>query len=145
MSRNVQLGQTGQSGLFAQSHVEGEREAKYVSNGNYYSDSLHHFQVRECVLPASRNGGTQCAGPSDVTEDCNKQTCPDWSEWSDWTQCTQTCGGGQKSRQRDCLLNYERGSNEFGCNGESDDTAPCNSDPCPVWTDWSMYKMQFYI
>ena len=88
------------------------------------------------MLPLSRNGGTQCDGVSDVTEDCNEQTCPDWSEWSDWTQCTQTCGGGQKSRQRDCLLNYERGSNDFGCIGEADETAVCNADPCPAWTEW---------
>ena len=44
MSRNVQLGQTGRSGQFVQSHVEEEREAKYVSNCNYDSDSVYHFR-----------------------------------------------------------------------------------------------------
>ena len=95
------------------------------------------LQVRECVLPKSRNGGIQCKGAPEITEDCNEQKCPDWTKWSEWTQCTKTCGGGQKSRQRDCLLNYERGSNDFGCIGESDETTQSNTDRCPVWSDWN--------
>ena len=72
-----------------------------------------------------------------MTEDCNEQECPKWSEWSNWTPCTQSCGGGQKTRQRDCLLNYQRGSNDFGCVGDSDETVSCNEQKCPIWTEWS--------
>ena len=41
-----------------------------------------------------------CMGPLEVIEECNQQSCPEWTEWSDWTECSKTCGGGQKRKYR---------------------------------------------
>ena len=41
-----------------------------------------------------------CKGPLEVIEECNQQTCPEWTDWSDWTECSKTCGGGQRRKFR---------------------------------------------
>ena len=83
--------------------------------------------MRECVLPKA--GGLQCNGPTDITETCNPQACPVWGQWTDWTACSRSCGGGKKSRKRECSVP--------GCVGDTEETADCNTDVCPVWTDWT--------
>ena len=51
---------------------------------------------------------------------------------------SKTCGGGERSRGRDCVLpSYQRGSNDLGCLGDSDEREACNEESCPVWTEWS--------
>ena len=94
-------------------------------------------KVRTCVL--LRSGEAQCEGEDEVTEECNTDQCPGWSEWTPWTQCSASCGGGERARQRDCLLDtvVKAGSNKFGCVGDSDEVDSCNDQPCPVWTPWS--------
>ena len=58
-------------------------------------------------------------------------------QWTDWSPCSQSCGGGQSVRTRDCVLPLERAQ---GCQGEARQTRECNDNVCPVWTnytDWS--------
>ena len=43
-------------------------------------------------------------GESELTETCNDQECPVWTDWTEWTQCTKTCGGGKRSKVRECVL-----------------------------------------
>ena len=51
---------------------------------------------------------------------------------------SKTCGGGERSRGRDCVLpSYQRGSNELGCLGDADQREACEEESCPVWTEWS--------
>ena len=102
---------------------------------------INHSQVRTCALPDLRSGEPQCEGEAEVTEDCNSEECPKWSEWTPWTECSATCGGGQKARQRDCLLSYGKaGTNKFGCEGESDETDTCNEQSCPDFSPWSPWS-----
>ena len=35
------------------------------------------------------------------------------------------------------LPSYQRGSNDLGCLGDSDEREACNEESCPVWTEWS--------
>ena len=51
-----------------------------------------------------------------------------WATWAEWTQCNMTCGGGWRSRQRDCNAALFGGAD---CMGESSQTEACNEEPCP--------------
>jgi hypothetical protein len=86
------------------------------------------------VLPKGSDP-TPCSGPTDITEICNEQTCPAWTQWTDWTPCTKSCGGGKKSRKRDCIVPTRDAA--AGCVGPADETADCSPDACPVWTEWT--------
>ena len=54
-----------------------------------------------------------------------------WSEWSDWTECSKDCGGGEKSRTRECNNPAPAHGGSY-CSGISEETVTCNEDvPCP--------------
>ena len=61
------------------------------------------------------------------------QSCPIWTNWSEWSSCSASCGGGEQSRERECVL--PKGVS--GCIGDPEETRVCNPDVCPVWTDWT--------
>ena len=75
-----------------------------------------------------------CEGDSRVTEECNTNDCPVWTEWTNWTECSLSCGGGTQQRIRGCVLPK---SDELTCDGDMREIRTCNSDPCPVWTEWT--------
>ena len=44
-----------------------------------------------------------CAGgDSTESQDCNKDGCPEPTEWSGWSQCSKSCGGGTRTKTRQC-------------------------------------------
>ena len=51
--------------------------------------------MRECTI--GRNYAS-CVGESEESEVCGEEQCPAWTEWTDWTECSQSCGGGQRSK-----------------------------------------------
>lgn len=62
--------------------------------------------------------------------------------WGNWTECSETCGGGEKTREYSITNPVENGGVE--CSREDGDTEniPCNTQGCPVncvgsWGDWS--------
>nr|XP_026693724.1 SCO-spondin isoform X1 [Ciona intestinalis] len=94
------------------------------------------------------------------TVSCQELACPTWSSWSLWSPCTQTCGGGYKSRYRECvktiLLDTNTSANSIGvsnqiknesiivlhsqCHGEASGTSLCEEQRCPVWSGWSSWS-----
>ena len=74
---------------------------------------------------------------------CNSNECPVWTEWSSWTACSVSCGGGERQRQRRCLLPDGTSRTDLFCPGPKLETEPCNDGPeykCPElgpWSDWS--------
>jgi len=100
---------------------------------------------RSCDKPAPAHGGADCPGKREMTTDCNTQSCPingNWGCWSDYySSCSQTCGGGQKSRSRSCD-NPASAHGGADCPGKREMTTDCNTQPCPVngnWGEWSKY------
>eukprot|EP00494_Astrolonche_serrata_P029820 UN30087 len=52
-----------------------------------------------------------------------------WSDYGEWTVCTQTCGGGEKTRYRTCTNPAPIGP--YGtCQGFESEITSCNEVPC---------------
>ena len=57
---------------------------------------------------------------------CNTQACPVWSSWGSWFPCSQTCGGGRRTRRRDCSIG--------ACVGERVRSERCRTGICPTFS-----------
>ena len=57
--------------------------------------------------------------------------------WSEWTDCSLTCNGGERSRRRVCGLDPTSKSKDNPCKAPLKETQKCNTDKCPVFTQWS--------
>ncbi|XP_072043359.1 uncharacterized protein [Amphiura filiformis] len=83
----------------------------------------------------------ECVGRIFETEECNTHSCADvpWYEWGPWTVCTNTCGGGTRSRTRPCSSGDPR-----ECSGEETMTENCNDFVCPPvhpsWSNWDNWS-----
>lgn len=90
---------------------------------------------RVCNSPEPKNGGKQCEGESTDEQDCGVNPCEEaqdgkWSEWSEWSSCSQTCDGGEKSRERKCDNPAPSGGGA-DCEGKSSETETCEEGtPC---------------
>lgn len=58
-----------------------------------------------------------------------------WSNWALFSTCSQSCGGGIRTRERFCL---NGAIGEPGCDvGASTETNLCQTQACPYWSEWS--------
>lgn len=54
-----------------------------------------------------------------------------WGPWSPWALCSATCGGGLKSRVRECNSpEPQHGGRK--CLGDSIENEVCNRQECPI-------------
>lgn len=53
-----------------------------------------------------------------------------WGQWSNWTECTKSCGGGVRSRKRECDSPSPEGEGNY-CEGLGTEVTACNTDHCP--------------
>ncbi|XP_033728922.1 uncharacterized protein LOC117318031, partial [Pecten maximus] len=54
-----------------------------------------------------------------------------WGTWNIWSDCSKTCGGGYRTRQRECNNPYPDPDGET-CIGETMETGICYEELCPV-------------
>ena len=102
-------------------------------------------RTRTCIPP--QHGGEPCPS-SNLQENkpCSASVaCPingTLSAWSEWTACSNTCGGGNKTRSRTCT-SAQNGGHDCG---ESllNQTQSCSTGiECPIdgewrlWSDWA--------
>merc|ERR1719284_1913786 len=109
-------------------------------------DSASRSRGRACTAPAFN--GRPCRGDNLDTEECDLH-CPEWTEWAPWSSCSVSCGGGSRSRDRNCTLDSdsnglfarmgsERMSSIGGwptamtCPGEPSEMEPCGDGECPA-------------
>lgn len=97
---------------------------------------------RSCDNPLPENGGDQCEGQPEDQRECNEQPCPidgAWGSWSDWGACSQSCGGGEQTRSRECD-NPAPANQGQDCQGEPEDRRECQTNPCPIDGAWSAWE-----
>merc|ERR1711962_537042 len=109
-------------------------------------DSASRSRGRACTAPAFN--GRPCRGDNLDTEECDLH-CPEWTEWAPWSSCSVSCGGGSRSRDRNCTLDSdsnglfarmgsERMSSIGGwptvmtCPGEPSEMETCGDEECPA-------------
>ena len=52
-----------------------------------------------------------------------------WADWGNFTQCTESCGGGFKTRSRVIASPPLYGG--AACEGDAFESVVCNEQPCP--------------
>ncbi|QIG59935.1 thrombospondin type-1 domain-containing protein 7A isoform X8 [Dishui Lake phycodnavirus 4] len=97
------------------------------------------------VTTPATGGGQACPANNEQVEEtaCNTQACPVAcvGAWGEWGECSQSCGGGMKSRTYAVTTPASGGGQACpATNGQIEETA-CNTQPCPIncvgdWGQW---------
>ncbi|XP_006642969.1 A disintegrin and metalloproteinase with thrombospondin motifs 20 [Lepisosteus oculatus] len=68
---------------------------------------------------------------------CDSGPCPRWN-YGIWGECTQTCGGGTRTRLVVCQLSNGQRLNDHNCDilEKPPDMEQCNMQPCPGSVSW---------
>eukprot|EP00440_Ansanella_granifera_P040941 gb/GFBE01044393.1/.p1 GENE.gb/GFBE01044393.1/~~gb/GFBE01044393.1/.p1 ORF type:complete len:1636 (+),score=289.78 gb/GFBE01044393.1/:1-4908(+) len=114
-------------------------EWKGCDNGN------QAYRTREPVQEA-RHGGLPCSGTTRESGPCPEADRIDcvFSDWAPWGSCGATCGGGQRFRTREVLVEAQPGG--YPCSGDTHETQTCSEEvSCNVETDcvvshWSLWS-----
>ncbi|KAI6654174.1 Coadhesin [Oopsacas minuta] len=102
-------------------------------------------RTRRCDNPEPTGSGSNCSGINSESQPCNQENCPvdgGWGNWSGFGDCTQGCGGGVRSRSRECN-NPRQANGGLECEGDELDLEDCNQQACvdgswSEWSDWSV-------
>ncbi|XP_056594756.1 SCO-spondin [Triplophysa dalaica] len=91
-------------------------------------------RYRFCTDPVRVGYGLPCVGPDREDRVCASAPCSrdgGWSEWTSWTDCSKSCGGGVRSRRRDCNKPITGPDGDY-CEGLGTELITCNTNHCPV-------------
>ncbi|XP_054631701.1 A disintegrin and metalloproteinase with thrombospondin motifs 20-like isoform X1 [Dunckerocampus dactyliophorus] len=71
------------------------------------------------------------------SKSCNSGPCPLWN-YGVWAQCTQSCGGGRRTRLVVCQRPSGERLSDYNCDvlDKPPDTERCNLQPCPGSASW---------
>ncbi|XP_071123087.1 uncharacterized protein [Mytilus edulis] len=103
---------------------------------------------RTCNDTSPIAGGLDCNGVSRDDSSCSSNVCPgiirmpmngNWGRWNEWTWCSKTCGGGRRTRHRNCN-DPSPIAGGLDCNGVSRDDSSCSSNVCPVNGNWGRWN-----
>ncbi|XP_046330797.2 A disintegrin and metalloproteinase with thrombospondin motifs adt-1-like isoform X8 [Haliotis rufescens] len=98
------------------------------------------MRSRKCTGPFY--GGGNCTGPWEDRTTCSNAPCPvdgTWLSWGTFSECDLTCGGGIRSRRRECDGPFFGGAD---CSGNREEQEVCSEQNCPVdgeWQNWEIW------
>jgi len=75
----------------------------------------------------------ECQGEGREERECSTDPCAvpgGWSLWGEWSPCTASCGGGNKTRVRECSDPAPANGGE-DCEGENTEAEECGAEECP--------------
>ena len=58
-------------------------------------------------------------------------TAPAWVTWTTWAECTVSCGGGLRTRTRNCADGTGTEAADSMCAGQSSENENCSEWKCP--------------
>ncbi|MEQ2174765.1 hypothetical protein GOODEAATRI_011268 [Goodea atripinnis] len=94
-------------------------------------EQLHgRVRQRKCVSaqPMPLLFVPACIGHHAERRECSTPPCTaKWSPWGPWGSCSVTCGGGRRTRRRNCV----RTSETVQCAGRPAEIQKCGRSPCP--------------
>ncbi|XP_056307202.1 SCO-spondin-like [Danio aesculapii] len=102
-------------------------------------------RYRFCSDPEPAGAGLPCTGARRDDRVCASTPCTrdgGWSDWSSWTDCSRSCGGGVKSRRRDCDRPIRTADGDQ-CEGLDTEVTLCNTQHCPVSSCSHVYGSVF--
>ncbi|XP_053388670.1 semaphorin-5B-like [Mercenaria mercenaria] len=100
---------------------------------------------RSCTSPYPSLSGDHCFGESREDRICMPGACADggWSLWENWGSCTESCGGGVRTRSRSCT-NPSPSLIGRSCVGDYTEVSTCNRTACPehnvAFTAYNLYQ-----
>ncbi|OWF52578.1 Hemicentin-1 [Mizuhopecten yessoensis] len=99
-------------------------------------------RTRRCDSPAPAYRGQSCSGEALDRQPCTARTCEvdgSWGLWASWSGCSQSCGGGTRTRQRVC----DSPAPQYGgmhCWGRDRQVDYCNPEKCPRHGNWELWE-----
>ncbi|XP_060069782.1 hemicentin-1-like [Ylistrum balloti] len=99
-------------------------------------------RTRRCDSPSPAYRGQPCSGEALDRRPCTARTCEvdgNWGLWTVWSGCSQSCGGGTRTRQRAC----DSPAPQYGgmyCWGRDRQTDYCNPEKCPRHGNWNQWE-----
>uniref|UniRef100_G3N7U1 SCO-spondin n=1 Tax=Gasterosteus aculeatus aculeatus TaxID=481459 RepID=G3N7U1_GASAC len=96
-------------------------------------------RYRFCSSPQRSGRGLPCLGPHREDQVCITVLCDrdaGWGPWTNWTECTKSCGGGVRSRRRECNSPSPEGKGNYceGLGTAFTALAPCSRVPGTVFS-----------
>jgi len=108
------------------------QESSWSSWSPYSSCSVSCGGGTQSRTRACTPGG-DCEGEGREERECGTDPCAmngGWSSWGEWSPCSASCGGGNKTRVRECSDPAPAHGGE-DCDGENTETEECGDDDCP--------------
>nr|XP_022343451.1 SCO-spondin-like isoform X5 [Crassostrea virginica] len=99
-------------------------ETKIKRNGSEIKKKCK--QTKDCKATCKKNEKdcTLCC----VGDLCNKdQGYAEFKTWGAWSTCSKQCGGGKRSRSRECAS-----TDEIPCTDDTTEEEDCNTQSCPL-------------
>jgi len=94
--------------------------------------------TRERNCTHGNMGDIGCTSSTSESRICEDETCPLWSGWSVWAPCSLSCNNGTTFRERNCLFGVP---GDIGCEGDIVENDFCETQDCPIWSDWSTWSL----
>ncbi|XP_076815341.1 uncharacterized protein LOC143461331 isoform X2 [Clavelina lepadiformis] len=130
---NVVVGEEGCRGESKKSRNCNTQICAHWSEYEPWSDcdvTCMQSKERRCV--GGKIGNDGCIGDAIINQTC----CQAFGQWSQYGECSRTCGGGQRTRTRQCPDPVRCLPDQHGTS--TSQSQPCNSGICPgKWTEWS--------